>query len=243
MGRNSNVEGLGRGLESAYTGHALSSGNGFAEHAVWDIKGKTRCFKDRVGEVPGTSFAIKAVRKSRDGRTAWELRNGRSFKRKVCLPGEHRVHGFFVMCVGSDNIFVSSEKRQLARFDCSQSRFRHSWDRSTLAVVPQPTRPAARKCDLQEKVCVTSHRRPFLQRLPAAGESTSAGTRSFEATPLFVLGAMLLLEKLRPAQKVGPCQNGQADGHPGPRTCCAQRTQCLVWQRRRRPGFFDASRG
>ena len=91
--------------ENALTGAASSASNGLAEHAVNEIKSKVRCLKSALETflkitVPSShpsltwlvswaAITMNLFRRGPDGRTAWELRHGRSFNRQVCVFGEH----------------------------------------------------------------------------------------------------------------------------------------------------------
>ena len=81
-----------------------SQGNGLAEHAVREVKSKTRQLvfqlKERWGKtlapdaaamtwlVMYAALQVNAARRGPDGRTAWELRYGRPFRRQVADFGE-----------------------------------------------------------------------------------------------------------------------------------------------------------
>ena len=128
--------------EDAYTGTTSSASNGLAEHAVNEVKAKTRGLKAAAEAWLGikiernhaaltwlvlwAAMAINIGRRGPDGRTAWELRYGKTFNRKVCRFGEHVMflkvaaekglkdrffHGCWLgLALTSDNVNVSDEQ-------------------------------------------------------------------------------------------------------------------------------------
>ena len=81
-----------------------SQGNGLAEHAVRECKAKTRTLKLQTEELLGVAIGssssclpwlvrhaaalINRGRRGPDGRTAWELRHGRRYRKELALFGE-----------------------------------------------------------------------------------------------------------------------------------------------------------
>ena len=81
-----------------------SQGNGLAEQAVREVKAKTRTLKFHTEELVGVRIGndstvlpwlvkhavamINRGRKGPDGRTAWELRHGRPYRRELAMFGE-----------------------------------------------------------------------------------------------------------------------------------------------------------
>jgi hypothetical protein len=85
-----------------------SSGNGNAEMAVREVKAKTRSLRHQAEKLHGVEVGsdsplvtwmveyaantINIGRRGQDGRTAWELRHGRAFKRKVVAFSEKAMY-------------------------------------------------------------------------------------------------------------------------------------------------------
>ena len=118
--------------KSAYAGHTSSSINGIdCKACVLEHQMETTSCAGLTWAIGWAAFTINAFRKGRDGRTAWELRHGRSFKRKVCRFGlgflECWDHVCVLGCAWEAITYWSRMKREmggsLKRFDGSLSRW------------------------------------------------------------------------------------------------------------------------